>query len=584
MKGGQEPTNTNTNADTTPRIHAHRLGALPLINHYLERLQLTERLQRFIPTHDPRIKIPYALTLTVLLRSLLVEREPIYRQAEIIAAHHPSVMGLNESQAAALNDDTLGRALDRLFDADRASFITDLLVGVTQAFALDLSELHNDSTTVTFTGQYQHAVGREVRNQRAPLITHGFNKDHRPDLKQLLLILTTTSDGSVPIQFRCADGNQSDSTSHQATWITLRELTGTPKFLYIADSKLCSREAMEFIDGAGGRFITVMPRNRLEDAEFRKGILTQEPDWIPVRDEPHPRDPDGLRDRWWVHRARLPSGEGWPITWVWSNHLALKQQHRRRERIARATEQLDELNQRLTGPKPRHRTKHEIHDRIQSILKHNRVTPYLKVTLHNTEEHSYKQTKRGRPGPNTEYKRHTKRGYRLTITTNDQALRDADKSSGMYPLLSNDTNLTPQQVFEAHKRQPSIEKRFEQTKTVLEIAPVLLKNESRIEALFTIHYLALLTQALIERDLRNAMRDHDIQELPLYPEERTTTRPTAEQILRLYTNLHQHTLTHNNATHTIQPELTPLQQQVLHLLEIPTSTYTNTPSAKPTTA
>jgi hypothetical protein len=69
MKGGQEPTNTNTNTDTTPRIHAHRLGALPLINHYLERLQLTERLQRFIPTHDPRIKTPIALTLTVLLLS-----------------------------------------------------------------------------------------------------------------------------------------------------------------------------------------------------------------------------------------------------------------------------------------------------------------------------------------------------------------------------------------------------------------------------------------------------------------------------------------------------------------------------------
>jgi hypothetical protein len=77
-----------------------------------------------------------------------VEREPIYRQGEIIAAHHPSVMGLNESQAAALNDDTLGRALNRLFDADRASLITDLIVAVTQAFTLDLSELHNDSSTI----------------------------------------------------------------------------------------------------------------------------------------------------------------------------------------------------------------------------------------------------------------------------------------------------------------------------------------------------------------------------------------------------------------------------------------------------
>jgi hypothetical protein len=47
-----------------------------------------------------------------------------------------------------------------------------------------------------------------------------------------------------------------------------------------------------------------------------------------------------------------------------------------------------------------------------------------------------------------------------------------------------------------------IEKRFEQIKTVHEIAPVLLKNEGRIEALFTLYFLALLVQAIIERELR----------------------------------------------------------------------------------
>ena len=64
----------------------------------------------------------------------------------------------------------------------------------------------------------------------------------------------------------------------------------------------------------------------------------------------------------------------------------------------------------------------------------------------------------------------------------------------------------PPQVLEAHKGQPTIEKRFEQIKTVHEIAPVFLKNEGRIEALFTLYFLALLVQALIERELRLAMK------------------------------------------------------------------------------
>jgi hypothetical protein len=62
---------------------------------------------------------------------------------------------------------------------------------------------------------------------------------------------------------------------------------------------------------------------------------------------------------------------------------------------------------------------------------------------------------------------------------------------------------------------------------------VFLKNEGRIEALFYLYFLVLLVQALIERELRRAMQREQLSALPLYPEERATRRPTAEQILRL---------------------------------------------------
>jgi len=126
----------------------------------------------------------------------------------------------------------------------------------------------------------------------------------------------------------------------------------------------------------------------------------------------------------------------------------------------------------------------------------------------------------------------------------------------------------------SHKRQPTVEKRFEQTKTVFEIAPVLLKNPGRVEALFFVYFLALLVQALIERELRPAMKKHGIDSLPLYPEERTTQRPTAEQILRLYRRLERHDLLAAGAlVRSFEPELTPLQEQVLELLGVPRSAY-----------
>ncbi len=75
----------------------------------------------------------------------------------------------------------------------------------------------------------------------------------------------------------------------------------------------------------------------------------------------------------------------------------------------------------------------------------------------------------------------------------------------MYPLVTNDRSLTAREVFCAHKRQPEVEKRFCQAKSTLQIAPVLLKNEGRVEALFFCYFLALLLCALIERELRLAM-------------------------------------------------------------------------------
>jgi transposase len=142
------------------------------------------------------------------------------------------------------------------------------------------------------------------------------------------------------------------------------------------------------------------------------------------------------------------------------------------------------------------------------------------------------------------------------------------------PLLTNDRALTTKEVLEARKRQPALEKRFEQLKSVFEIAPVLLKNEGRIEAFFFLYFLALLIQALIERELRLAMQQQKLADLPLYPEERPQCHPTCEQVLRLFSATQRSVLLHDGRTlRAFPPELTELQRQVLQLLGVPESAY-----------
>ena len=227
-------------------LETERLGPLPVVDHFLDRLDLEALLDRFVPTQDRRYSLPHAKALGVLLRSIIVEREPIYRQYETVKTFAPGLFGLDREEIEHLTDDRLGRALDALFDADRGTLLTEVVVHAAAEFSLSFDELHNDSTTIRFTGQYRRADGRSIRGKRAPWITYGRSKDRRPDLKQLLFVLTATADGGVPVQFRREDGNTNDSPTHIETWETLRKVAGRPDFLYIADSKLCSGEKSKY--------------------------------------------------------------------------------------------------------------------------------------------------------------------------------------------------------------------------------------------------------------------------------------------------------------------------------------------------
>lgn len=553
---------------------SERIGPLPIVNYFIEQIEIPELLEQHVPVTDKRCRLPYAKGIGLLIRSILVEREPIYRHYEVIGSFTSSLFGLTEEEGKKLCDDQLGRSLDHLFFCDRGTLLTEMVVSAAKRFNVRMDELHNDSTSIRFTGQYRSKTSRSLRGKRIPWITYGFSKDHRPDLKQLLFILTTSADGGVPVQFRCENGNTNDSATHIQTWETLRKAAGSPDFLYVGDSKLCSYETVKHIDRSGGRLVTVMPRSRKEDGLFRKWIQNNTPEWEKVWDRPNPRKKYGPRDRWYVYKWHVPSMEGWPVIWVYSKLLALHQKKRRLERITKAAEELLDLDKRLQRPRPRLKSRKDVGERVEEVLKRLNVTRYFKVEIWQESMHKYKQERKGRPGPNTRYRRETKRRLRVRHYMIQEMIDYDENSDGMYPLLTNDRTLTPRQVLEAHKRQPDVEKRFEQVKTVYEIAPVFLKNEGRIEAFFFVYFMVLLIQGLIERQIRNAMKEENIDALPIYPEDRSCRRPTAQQVLRLFSFTEKHVLKINGKVEKVfPPEFTPIQKQVLKLLGVPMSAF-----------
>ncbi|MDW7776242.1 MAG: hypothetical protein SCH39_07920, partial [Methanosarcinales archaeon] len=118
------------------------------------------------------------------------------------------------------------------------------------------------------------------------------------------------------------------------------------------------------------------------------------------------------------------------------------------------------------------------------------------------------------------------------------------------------------------------EKRHEQLKTVHKVAPVLLKSVTRIEGLLFVFFLAMLIQALIEREVRLEMKNDGLECISIYPEDRDCGSPTTSRLLSLFDNIEFHRLwSQNTLVQTFQTEILAKQIEVLRLAGVPLEAY-----------
>ena len=242
------------------------LGGLPIIDSITKTLNIQPLLAQYVPD-DSREKLPTSKVLGVMLCNVVIERFPLYKVGEWSHDRVPAAI------SQFLNDDRCGRALDRLFKSDRAALLTAIVLQAIQAYELNTSRVHNDSTTIKLFGEYTGSYLGAACPKR------GHSKDHRPDLKQLLFNLNVLGDEAVPLYFKVLDGNITDDRTHLKNWMSLRGLLGKADFIYVADCKLCVKESMEFIDAEGGGFISILPQTRSEDKKFKDWIQDNAPSW-----------------------------------------------------------------------------------------------------------------------------------------------------------------------------------------------------------------------------------------------------------------------------------------------------------------
>ena len=528
-------------------LEKRRTAAMPIIDHVMMRLGLRKILQDAVKNER------YAAALEVLIKSVLLSRSALYRVGEWAASFDPHL-----ACGGDFNDDILGRALDRLYAVDRASLQTSCVLAAVRGFSIDTSTIHNDSTSVSFDGAYAAQDRKAVRLRR------GHSKDHRPDLKQLVYSLSVAADEAVPVHFKLYDGNVTDDTTHQETWLSLRGLLGKSDFLYVADSKLCTEENMTTIDRGQGRFITIVPKSRKETKTFAEAVVKSEVRWQRLWRKRSRRASDAddtfdLAEGLWQLR------EGFAIHWYRSSE---KMRRDAEDRDGRINETLDKLAALLKPGRRGPTSEKALFKRAQQLIDKRRSTEWIIPSVFVKEVETYRKSTRGRATPDATYRKVISKRAILTWRLDEQAIARSKATDGIFPLTTN-TKIPPLEVLKHYKYQPRLEKRFSFLKSVTSVAPVFLKKTQRVEALMFVYFLATLVAALVERSLRRAMASAGIETIHTLPEERPTATPTWEQLTRLFAEHARYALTDaNGLVKVFHDQLSASQKEVLNLLGV----------------
>jgi transposase len=215
-----------------PEIAVQNLDHLGLVAGLIDEIGIVEKINQLVGEKPGEIVSPGHVVKAMILNGLGLVSAPLYLFSQFFegkATEHLIGEGI---KAEHLNDDRLGRVLDKLYLTGTSQIFTLVALAAAEKFDVSLNTVHLDSSSFHLHGEYESDLpevyfsskevnsdepNRLVGNQRAapvPIkITYGYSRDHRPDLKQFILDVICSGDGDVPLFLRVASGNESDSAS-----------------------------------------------------------------------------------------------------------------------------------------------------------------------------------------------------------------------------------------------------------------------------------------------------------------------------------------------------------------------------------
>jgi len=461
-----------------------RLDHLGIVAGVCKEIGLVEQIDDALG--ESRRKVSYGqAVLAMILNALGFASRALYLVPQYMHNKPVDVLIGEGLEAKDFNDDTLGRALDRLYEVGVTEVFAQVARRALGVYGITYRTYHLDSSSFSVEGEYKGEVKEgEIH------ITYGYSKDKRPDLKQATLNLITGHRSRIPVWMEALSGNSSDKQSFPESiqkFVKQVKEGETPYF--VVDSALYSAENLQALGeilwltrvpetiGEAKSLIAAADAGQMQ--EWEGGYKYQE----------HTSTYGGVAQRWLL---------------VYSEQLRERTTETLEKRIAREKEKAERAWRKMQGQQ--FTCQEDAQQALETFQKRWKYH-HAEAELHLLR--AYPTPGRPRKGATPEVVGYQWQGK---IVPDASAVEAARQQLGYFILATNQQvaeKLPPQAMLAEYKAQGSaVERGFRFLKDPLFFADSLfLKTPRRIMALLMVMTLSLLVYALAEHKLRTQLAE-----------------------------------------------------------------------------
>lgn len=553
-------------SEPVPSVRTQAVSYAPILQWFMERCHLLPLIDRHVPL-DPRRKgLTHGQACVALITGIFHQVFQLYALQKFATTTDILRVIFPDVTPDAYFDDRLGDTLDALYNVGLGDLELIITRHMLEEFGITVTSAHSDTTTASFYGAY---TGQSSQDEGLS-ITFGYSKKHRADLKQLVWSLSVSSDSAFPLFQQAYDGNTADVDTYLEQWQHLIDLLGHRDFLFVADSKLLSKDNMVFLQTHDGRFLAPVPMYASYNTLFEEALNTHPVETLlPYKTR--------LNRGFEVPCSITHEDETYAFRFLifYDAKLFARRNQSLTQRLERTAAALETLRGKLN--RYQLKTRDTIDAAYAAILKTYQTDDFFSVSVTNDPQTTYKYAKPGRPAPGDERIEILTDHFDLTVSRDEQAIEDARYRCGYYTLMTNvpQEELSLADAMREQKEQYKSEHTNRRAKSAYALEPICLQTPTRIEAFLFLFKIVLQLLVLMERTARKNIVERDRGLDHLLPNRKDVRNPTAEAILKEFQYLAVGTVTlPDGSSWNFVSELTALQRELLELLEVPVDRFT----------